>query len=311
MLLSDAAAYHQEALAGLRRAQTTRERYAHIEGQFVAYLRQDLGRAPTVADLTVHTVRGFLAHHEDRLGAATLNLYATILKAWSKLLAEEWPEEFPKGDPLARLRLRKSSSPRIEIFSSEQWERMLAVAKGTAQALRDHALLLFMIETGARLSELCELTIPHLELLGANRYGRARILGKGQKVRYVYFGGKCSKALHMYLHRGRASSRDPHVFLGRTGRGICPDTIQKLFNKLGTAAGVYGVRCSPHTVRHTHAVWYLRANPGQIEQLRQLMGHADLKTVLIYARLAESDIAAAYESLMDTWPMKRRQEGSR
>jgi len=315
MELLQAAHYHAQALAGEARASSTRDRYAQIEGAFIRYVSADRGQPATLADLTVTTVRRFLVWaaetpatlaggREATRGPATLALYATVLRAWSRLLAREWPELFAKGDPLANLRIPHVPSQPVEVLSRQQFDLLVAHAAITQRPLRDRALLLFLADTGIRLSELCALTTERLELAGGQHSGRARIeSGKGGKSRFVYFGALTSKALYRYLQLERARHPRPvaQLFLGRTGEGICPDTIQKLLTSLGKQAGIRNVRCSPHTLRHTFATWFLQANPGQLEQLRQLLGHADLKMVLVYAKLTDADVAEQYRSPVDAF----------
>lgn len=308
-------AYHQQALVARRRTPATQVKYAMVERRFDEFVRADTGRHATLADLNVTTVRRWMVWLSDQLvprkfggavkhGSLTIQQHASVLKFMSRLLADEWPEEFPHGDPLARMRLSKVQSAPIEVFKREEVERLLALCQSTVQPIRNTAMLLFFLDTGCRLSEVLNLRREHLDLAGNQRNGRARILmSKQGKSRSVFFGGKCSKALSRYFstERDRLASRQPFVFLGRTGRQMTASAIQIMLKKLGRLAGMSNVRCSPHTFRHTFATWYLKKHPGQIEQLRLLLGHSTLAMVLVYAKLAESDVEDTYESLMDDW----------
>lgn len=317
MELAQAASLHQMELARNKRSPATCERYARVENRFIAFVRQDTGRTPTLADLNVSMVRRFLvameAEKEPRHfggkprghGARTLAHYARILKIWSKMLADEWDEELPR-DPLSKLRVTRPPRTIVEVFTRDQVDLLLSLAAATRYPQRNRALLLFLIETGCRLSELCALERVNVELFSARRTGRARIIGKGSHQRYVYFGGECSKALVKY-HSSReyGEGRDPHVFRGPPGKALRPGVVQQMVADLGHRAGIQNVRCSPHTLRHTMATWFLKANPGRMEQLRIMLGHADLSMVLVYAKLAEADVEASYVSLMDGWRQAR------
>ncbi len=318
-----AMAYHQHSLVAGRRTPATQTKYALVEGRFQQFVQQTAGRTATVADLNVSMVREFMVWLGGLLvprkfggtaghGALTIKQHVSILKFLSKLLANDWPEEFPRGDPLARLKVPKVTSAPIEVFKREEIDRLLALTQATNLPVRNNALILFLVDTGCRLSEVINLTRKQVELVGAQRNGRARIvMSKGGKTRFVYFGGKCSKALSRYMatERDRLGSHLDYLFLNRSGQKMSPSGVQILFRKLGRLAGLDNVRCSPHTFRHTFATWYLRRHPGQLEQLRQLLGHANLTMVLVYAKLAEADIENTYESLVDDWSNLSKRNG--
>lgn len=302
--------YHTQALRGERRADATQHKYALVETRFCTYLRDKLGRAPWPSDLNVTNARAFLAWLEDEhrsprgkgtVGHGPLNVrfHAQVLKIWSRLLADEWEALFPRGDPLTKLKIPKVPRTIVEVLSREQFDLMVRVAASGPQPRRNVAILSLLIETGLRLEELCSLTLADVELATERRHSRARIMGKGSKERWVYFGGSASKALMRYVQQERKRSTCPSLFLSIRGKGISSGAVEGLVKRIGTQAGIRGVRLSPHTLRHTFATWYLRKYPGRLEQLRQLLGHASLQQVLTYARLAESDLSESYGSLLD------------
>lgn len=310
MRLEELVAYHTQALRGERRAEATQVKYARVEQRFCAYLAETLGRPARPSDLTVPHARAFLAWLEDEhrvprgrgtVGHGPLNVrfHAQVLKIWSRLLADEWEALYPRGDPLAKLRIPKVPQPLVVVLSREQFDRMARVAAGGPQPRRNAAILALLVETGLRLGELCALRIADVELGSARRHSRARITGKGQKERWVYFGGTCTRALMRYVQQERPATACDRVFLSIRGRGISPGAVEGMVKRVGVAAGIRGVRLSPHTLRHSFATWYLRKYPGRLEQLRQLLGHATLQQVLTYAKLAEGDLAEAYGSLLD------------
>jgi site-specific recombinase XerD len=310
MELEALVAYHVQALRGERRADATQRKYALVEHRFCAWLAARLGRAALPSDLTVSHARAFLAWLEDEhrsprgkgtVGHGPLNIrfHAQVLKIWSRLLADEWEALFPRGDPLGKLKIPAVPKTLLEVFTRPQFDLMLRVAASGPQPRRNVAILSLLIETGIRLEELCGLTIPDVELATARRNSRARIMGKGSKERWVYFGGTAGKALMRYVQQERRHTTCPALFLSIRGKGISSGAVEGMVKRVGTQAGIRGVRLSPHTLRHSFATWYLRKYPGRLEQLRQLLGHATLQQVLTYARLAEADLSDSYGSLLD------------
>jgi integrase/recombinase XerD len=94
-----------------------------------------------------------------------------------------------------------------------------------------------------------------------------KVLGKGRKEREVGLGKEARRTLHTYLYRYRQSPPDElHAFLSRYGQPMNHNLLDQLFSRLCRAAKIKGVRCSPHTARHTYAVRYLEAG-GDIYKL--------------------------------------------
>ena len=142
----------------------------------------------------------------------------------------------------------------------------------------------FLVDSGVRLAELCGLRRKHIDFSNMT----ARVLGKGDKERTVYFGMKASKALRDYLREEDRKEEDP-IFLSRRGEALTDTGVQQLIDRLGEAAEIRGVRCSPHTFRHTCAVQFLRSGGNQFS-LMKLLGHNDLRMTSRYVLLAEADL---------------------
>ena len=121
---------------------------------------------------------------------------------------------------------------------------------------------------------------------------RCTVLGKGNKKRLIYFGRKTNRALRHYLRRRRHLADSP-VFLGERGpdssEGLHPNGLRQLIQRLGHAAGLKAVRCSPHTFRHTFAIEFLRVGGNQFT-LKEILGHTTLQMTNKYVALAQADI---------------------
>jgi integrase/recombinase XerD len=156
-------------------------------------------------------------------------------------------------------------------------------------ATRDKAIVLVLLDSGMRASELCALTVGDADL----STGRVTVeRGKGGKARHTYLGKAARKALWRYVSRRQTRPDDP-LFVTRGERAMDGDRLLKLIVNLGKRAGVGNLH--PHRFRHTFATQFLR-NGGNLLALQRLLGHSNLGMVRRYAAIVEADLAAAHES---------------
>lgn len=166
-----------------------------------------------------------------------------------------------------------------------------------ASAKRDKAVILVLLDTGIRASELCDLELRDYESDSGQLYIRK---GKGNKRRVVYLGQRARLYLWRYLaDRQGARPGDP-LFASRTGTRLDRNNLRHMLNAVAKQAKVQDVH--PHRFRHTFAITFLR-NGGNTFALQKLLGHEELSTVLKYVKLAETDIRAAQAaaSVVDNW----------
>jgi site-specific recombinase XerD len=104
------------------------------------------------------------------------------------------------------------------------------------------------------------------------------------------------RALSLYLRdqpKKRSCGPTDPVFRAEGGQNhggrLTPGGLLQIITNLGQLAGITGVRCSPHTFRHTFAVEFLRAG-GNVFTLQQMLGHTDLKMTRRYVSLAAADM---------------------
>ena len=106
-----------------------------------------------------------------------------------------------------------------------------------------------------------------------------KVMGKGNKERLIPVGKHVQRLLWRYINQYRpksASGNADLLFLTREGRPLTKDRVEKLMARYGRRAAIGGVRCSPHTLRHTAAVTFLR-NGGDVFSLQRMLGHASLE----------------------------------
>jgi integrase/recombinase XerD len=157
-----------------------------------------------------------------------------------------------------------------------------------AQGQRDHAVLLFLYNTGARADEAAHVQIADLELGQTPSRDSSAVLirGKGNKLRRCPLWNRTVNEL-LTLVAGRAA--DQRLFLNRRGQPLTRYGIHALVERYAAAVAktqpsLAGKRVSPHTIRHTTATHLLRAGVD-INTIRAWLGHVSLTTTNIYAEV--------------------------
>ncbi|HHX41586.1 MAG TPA: tyrosine-type recombinase/integrase [Armatimonadetes bacterium] len=244
-------------------------------------------------------VRGFLAyintgHKEDggRWGnprmtrpvrPGTTHTYYVSLTTLCSFLVQE---EVCEASPMQAIRPPAHRPDQIQPFTQDQVDALLKAARRSPNPKRDEAIVLFLLDTGARASEVCELTVGDVDM--GNR--QCRVLGKGDKHRSIWFSGDTRKALWRYL-QGEPRKPDAPLFCSdsgtRAGSNLTRSGLLQLIERLGKAADV--ADCHPHRFRHTFAVQFLR-NGGNSFTLQQLLGHTSITMTMRYVALAQADL---------------------
>ena len=155
----------------------------------------------------------------------------------------------------------------------------------TIMGLRDLALLYLMLDTGLRVSAVRSILISDIDLPDR----KVRVIEKGARERVLPFGVQTLRWLRRYLAASRLGL-DAWLFPGQGGRALSRKRIDEIVKASAKKAGVRQGRASAHDLRRAFAREFLR-NGGDMESLRQLLGHSSYAMVKRYAELA-SDVVA-------------------
>jgi site-specific recombinase XerD len=228
---------------------------------------------------------------QDRgLSSHTVNCYLRSVRAfWSWLVSEEIIDI----NPFTRVRLPKPSQKVIPTFAENQIPQLLSVIDlQTAEGNRDCTLILTLLDTALRLSELTGIKMDDLWL----DQGLIRVMGKGRKERLIPIGREVQRSIWRYINQCRSrpiNQKLDFLFLTKDGRKMTKGRIETIVKKYGEKAGIRGIRCSPHTLRHTAAVTFLR-NGGDVFSLQRMLGHSSLEMTRHYCELADVDVKKAH-----------------
>ncbi len=223
-----------------------------------AFLR---ARGTTIEAATRADLEAFMADLLTRRAASTAATYHKVLKLLYAWLAEE--EEIP-ADPMQRMKPPIVPDKPVPIVPEDGLKRLFhACAGNTFEARRDTALIMLLLDTGARRDEMAGLKLTDIDL----ELDVLLVLGKGRRERTLPFGRRAGEALDRYL-RARARHKDadlPWLWLGKKGR-LTEWGLVIMLRRRGAQAGLPGLH--PHQFRHTFAHQWLAQGGGETDLMR-------------------------------------------
>ena len=193
-------------------------------------------------------------------------------------------------NPVADLEYPKLRKSLPRYLTLEQSAALLKAVSGQNQ-VRDYAILMIFLNCGIRRSELVGLNITDVY------EDRIRVVGKGNKERFVYFGTPCRKAIDDYLvERNKKVLSDNRALFGsRNGERISVSAVHRLVKKALTQAGLDAEQFSAHKLRHTAATLMLSGGVD-VKTVQEVLGHENLNTTQIYTHIENTELKIAAEA---------------
>ena len=193
-------------------------------------------------------------------------------------------------NPVADLEYPKLRKSLPKYLTLEQSSALLKAVSGQNQA-RDYAILMVFLNCGIRRSELVGLNITDVY------EDRLRVVGKGNKERFVYFGAACRKALDAYLpiRQKQVLTDNRALFGSRNGNRISTDAVHALVKKAFLKAGLDATQFSAHKLRHTAATMMLSGGVD-VKTVQEVLGHENLNTTQIYTHIESTELKIAAEA---------------
>jgi integrase/recombinase XerD len=244
----------------------------------------------SVTDVSPDTVRIFLRHIEEsrKCTVATRNQRLAAIRSLARFIALDSPEQIDWCEQLRNIPLKRAPRSTITYLEKSEMDALLSAPdQSTDQGRRDHALLLFLYNTGARADEAAQVRIADLFLAHASRdHSLVQVRGKGNKIRLCPLWTNTVVELSSLI--GNRPAID-HVFLNRCGRPITRFGVHTMVERyvhrlLDRIPSLTKKSVSPHTIRHTTATHLLRAGVD-INTIRAWLGHVSLNTTNVYAEV--------------------------
>jgi len=281
---------------------------------FLDYLASECGLAENTIRAYRHDLTGFVLHLHDvgikdmaavapdqviaymaelRHLGRHVNSISRALAAIKMFFRFLWSEGITPSDITSLI-----DSPRLvralpEVMTEGEVTALLdAPDVSTPRGLRDKALLELLYATGARVSEVANMTLDSLHM----DLGYVRCFGKGSKERIVPIGQASVDAISAYLERGRPrllrSRESAYLFPGRFRGGLTRKTLWQIVKKTALRAGV-ARRISPHTLRHSFAT-HLLEHRADLRAIQEMLGHANIATTQQYTHVNRAHLKSVH-----------------
>jgi integrase/recombinase XerC len=276
----------------------TLEAYGRDVGQFLDFLAEHLGGAPTLkqlAKLTPADIRAFLAaRRASGIGSRSLMRGLAGARSFARYL-----ERNGKGKvaALAAVRAPKLAKTLPKPLSVSAAKRMTEADSRVGETrepwvlARDAAVLALLYGAGLRVSEALSLKRKHL----AGTPDALTVTGKGNKTRMVPLLPQVAKLIADYvaLCPFKLAPGGP-LFVGSRGGPLSPRIVQLAMARLRGALGLPD-SATPHALRHSFAT-HLLARGGDLRAIQELLGHASLSTTQIYTAVDAERLLDVYMS---------------
>ena len=258
----------------------------------------DLGLIGSVTTADVFDFLSYLANDRVRdpdskspeygISPASRARKLSVLKSFYKYLTTRTKQL--QDNPVADLEYPKLRKSLPKYLTFEQSAALLKAVSGQNQE-RDYAILMVFLNCGIRRSELVGLNMTDIY------EDRLRVVGKGNKERFVYFGAACRKALDAYLpiRQKQVLTDNRALFGSRNGNRISTDAVHALVKKAFLKAGLDATQFSAHKLRHTAATMMLSGGVD-VKTVQEVLGHENLNTTQIYTHIENTELKIAAEA---------------
>ena len=228
-------------------------------------------------------IRNFIRYLNDQnLSSASINRSFSSIRSYHKYLSGE---ERISHNPTQLLEAPKISKKLPKVLSIQEVDVIInSVKLEESMGYRDKAILETLYSAGLRVSELCALEMNNILFDSA----MLRVVGKGNKERYVPLGSKAIKLINDYCKYIRSllinkKKTDGNVFLSKNGKKLTRMTIFNIMKKWTKISGI-NKDISPHTFRHSFATHLLEGG-ADLRAVQEMLGHSDISTTQIYTHL--------------------------
>ncbi|MFC7782902.1 tyrosine-type recombinase/integrase [Rossellomorea sp. GCM10028870] len=239
------------------------------------------------SSLSSDTILEWFRTHQSHIKEATLQLRLSILSSFYSFCLKE---ALVERSPIKSRWFPRLPQPVPKYLDKEEVAKIRQQCELTI--LRNQLLVEFMLVSGCRVSEVHRLNREDLNF----EKRTAKVVGKGTKIRHVHFTDKCAVLLEMYLKTSRKKVSPALLVSNTTGKRLSIRTIQQILKDIGDNTEL-SLGLHPHRLRHTFATELL-AKGAELSFIGDELGHSDLGTTLIYARLPKREIIALYRKYM-------------
>jgi len=247
--------------------------------------------ADDVRAVDVFHVRGFVADRFGKIKKVSVGRKLAAVRTFFRFLVREG---IVQGNPAQGIRAPKKEKTLPKVMTVDEMDRFFS--RNNQMQSRDAAIFELLYSSGLRVGELTSLKAHDVDL----ENGWVRVIGKGNKERYVPVGEKAVHALSEYLPR-RALIEANHLpgrshgalFLNAAGGALSSRSIRRILKAYLDAAEIPR-DASPHTFRHSFATHLLHGG-ADLRSIQEMLGHASLSTTQRYTRMDLGRLMEVYD----------------
>ncbi len=237
-------------------------------------------------DVRPKEIIAFLHHLESRRGnsASTRNARLAAIHSFARFVATTHPEQLELCQRIMAVPFKRARPRIVEYLEADEIAAILAAPERTTpDGRRDHALLLTLFNTGARVQELLDLRPADLQLV---RPLQVRLHGKGRKDRFCPLWPRTAEVLRAFVAETRVDPTAP-LFRNHRAAPLTRFGVRYILRKYvrlasSSATTLAAKRVHPHVIRHTTAVHLLKAGVDMVT-ISHWLGHASVETTNRYA----------------------------
>lgn len=234
---------------------------------------------------------------------ATRNARLAALHTFARFLATESPEHLAQLQRVLGLPFKRGArNAPIDYLEPAEAEAIFEqIDRSTETGRRDYVLFALMLNTGARVQEVLDLKLSDIR---TEPPYQVRLRGKGGKVRICPIWAATAARLQALAQQSSSgATTDGALFTNRRGGRLTRFGVRYLLNKYvaastAKASTLQEKRIHPHSLRHTTAIYLLKAGVD-FATISQWLGHSTLNTTMKYAR---ADLDLKRQALAQVFP---------
>lgn len=267
----------------------TKDNYLEDLNDFVSFLKSE--EINKWRDVDYAIVRLYLRKmYDKKYSKKTIARHISTLRSFFKYLLKE---DIISNNPMTLISNPKQDKKLPTVLNYEEVEEILNIPdKNTDIGLRDALILELLYSSGIRVSELVSITTDNIN----KNKKTIKILGKGNKERYVLYGSKCAELIDEYIYSSRknliGNKSHKYLLVNKDGNKLTTGGIRYILERVLKEGGVK-LKISPHTLRHTFAT-HLLNNGADLKSVQELLGHENLKTTQIYTHVSNDRLRGVY-----------------
>lgn len=263
----------------------------------VAYCSWLAAQGSTLGSVGTGDLERYLGQRRQQSAASSVARQLAAIRMLHRFLVDE---DHRPDDPTADLDGIRVPAGLPKPLSEAQVTSLLDAVNGTDPvSLRDRAMLEFLYATGARIGEVCGLSIGDVDLVERT----ARLYGKGSKERLVPVGRLAVAAMGEWLGESGRHHLEPArwarrgdaeaIFLNQRGERLKRQSAWAIVKQYGRLAGIPAEHLSPHVLRHSCAT-HLLDHGADLRVVQELLGHASVSTTQVYTKVSQERLLQVY-----------------